>query len=100
LKYNPIVKEEAQEKFNSQVEFLARVSETASINLLREYVKSLNNILENPHSCLKYKHKTNKNLKYKLFYKRQHRIVFETVDNNVYIYDIQDCRQDKNKNLL
>ena len=38
-------------------------------------------------------------LRYRLFRKR-YRIVFEIVGNSVYIYDIQDCRQDSDKNLL
>ena len=38
-------------------------------------------------------------LRYRLFGKR-YRIVFEIVGNSVYIYDIQDCRQDSDKNLM
>jgi hypothetical protein len=38
-------------------------------------------------------------LRYKLFGKR-YRIVLEIVGNAVYVYDIQDCRQDVDKNII
>ena len=100
LKYNPIVKPEVLDKLDSYVDFMANVSESAAIQILREYKKTLNSISENPHSGLNYPHKSHKNLKYKLFYKRRYRVVFEIIENNVYIYDIQDCRQDTDKNLI
>ena len=37
--------------------------------------------------------------RYKLSYKR-YRIVYQIVKNNVFVDDIQDCRQDEDKNIL
>ena len=31
---------------------------------------------------------------------KRYRAVFEIIDNNVYVYDIQDCRQDTDKSLV
>jgi hypothetical protein len=39
-------------------------------------------------------------LRYKLFGGNRYRIVFEVAKSDVYVYDIQDCRQDTDKNLL
>jgi len=32
--------------------------------------------------------------------RQRYRIVFEILDGTVYIYDIQDCRQDVDKSLV
>ena len=61
--------------------------------------ESIDDLSENPRIYPRYESKAEAELRYKLFSKR-YRMVFEIVGNNVYVYDIQDCRQDTDKNLL
>ena len=98
--YNPIVDEKARGKLKSHIRFLKNVNEFAAEKFYVEYKQNLIKLAENPHNSLKYEHKKNQNLKYKLFYKNRFRIVFEIIENNVYILDIQDCRQDSDKNII
>jgi len=100
MQYNIIPHKEAQQKLKSHIRFMKNVSYSVAEKIYNEYKNSLVSLSENPHSGLRYEHKSNKNLKYKLFYKQRYRIVFEIIENNVYIYDIQDCRQDTDKKLL
>jgi len=83
------------------IEFLARVSEIAALALYDSYEEALSLLEETPEICPLYHSDvlTDVELRYRLFGKR-YRIVFEISKNDVYIYDIQDCRQDKDKNLL
>jgi len=100
-KYKIFVDRNADRKLAAHIEFLARVSEQAAVRLYNEYEKALYLLKDNPVSCPPYTPETpiDAKLKYKLFGKR-YRIVFEIIDNTVYIYDIQDCRQDKDKNFV
>ena len=97
--YNVSATPEAKIKFQSHVEFLTKVSKTAAIRLKNTLKTSLEELSENPNMYPHYECEISDNLKYKLFSSR-YRIVFEIVDDNVYIYDIQDCRQDTDKNFL
>jgi len=100
-KYQVFVDPQADRKLAAHIEFLARVSETAAVRLYNAYEESLNLLKESPISCPPYmpQKPIDAKLKYKLFGKR-YRIVFEIIDNAVYIYDIQDCRQDVDKNFV
>jgi len=100
-KYLIFVKPSADQRFADHVAFLARVSERAAVGLYQEYEEALEFLEENPESCPLYMTSmlADATLRYKLFGKR-YRIVFEIVDNAVYAYDIQDCRQDTDKNLI
>ncbi|WP_461257711.1 type II toxin-antitoxin system RelE/ParE family toxin [Treponema sp. R80B11-R83G3] len=100
-KYKVFVDPQADRKLAAHIEFLARVSKTAAVRLYNEYEESLNLLKDNPTSCPPYipQKPIDAKLKFKLFGKR-YRIVFEIIGNAVYAYDIQDCRQDTNKNLV
>ena len=91
----------ADQKLAQHIEFLARVSERAAINLYDEYKKAIEYLESFPENCPTYYSgvPVDVHLRYKLFYKR-YRIVFEIVDDKVYAYDIQDCRQDDDKKLI
>ena len=91
----------ALEKFALHIEFLANVSEQAAINLYAVYEESLSILETFPRACPTYPSKLypKRELRYRIFGKR-YRIVFEIIDNAVYIFDIQDCRQDNDKNLI
>jgi len=99
--YTVVAKPTAIHKLASHVEFLARVSEEAASALLSEYDESIEFLESYPESCPIYEPNMliDADLRYKLFWKR-YRIVYEIIGNTVYIYDIQDCRQDSDKNLI
>jgi len=100
-KYTVLVDPAADQRFAVHVEFLARVSENAAVKLYDDYEEALNFLGGFPKNCPVYTPQMpiDAQLRYKLFGKR-YRIVFEIIDNTVYVYDIQDCRQDYNKNLV
>ena len=85
----------------SHIHFLARVSVPAAERLYDAYEEALGALAENPRGYPRYEShgKIAAQLHFKLFEKR-YRIVFEILDGTVYIYDIQDCRQDVDKSLV
>lgn len=100
-KYDVFVEPSANQRLTVHMEFLSRVSENAAIRLYSEYEETLSFLENSPESCPIYisRISSDTQLRYKLFGKR-YRIVFEIVGDAVYAYDIQDCRQDSNQNLL
>ncbi|MDR0916295.1 MAG: hypothetical protein LBN02_03810 [Oscillospiraceae bacterium] len=100
-RYQVYVDAKADGKLAAHTEFLARVSESAALRLYESYAAALGFIGENAPSCPIYtpQKPTDAELRYWLFGKR-YRIVFEIVGRAAYIYDIQDCRQDTDKNLV
>jgi mRNA-degrading endonuclease RelE of RelBE toxin-antitoxin system len=99
--YQVFVDPIADKKFAAHLEFLARVSENAALRLYDEYEASLLFLRDSPEICPAYlleKHIDAK-LQYHLFGKR-YRIVFEILDDQVFVYDIQDCRQNFDKDLI
>jgi len=87
----------AEWKLAAYLQFLTHVSESAGDKLYQEYADSLAFLAHSPESCPPYS--PNPKYRYKLFGKR-YRIVFEIVGNAVYAEDIQDCREDTDKNLV
>ena len=100
-KHNVFVEPSADRRLAVHIEFLARVSENAAVRLYKDYEESLGFLEYNPQSCPFYTPKmpVEAKLRYKLFGKR-YRIVFEIIGDAVYVYDIQDCRQNTDKNLV
>ncbi|MDR0249449.1 MAG: type II toxin-antitoxin system RelE/ParE family toxin [Oscillospiraceae bacterium] len=92
---------QADRKLAHHIEFLARVSEAAATRLYQAYEDALHFIMDFPEACPAYlpQKPTDARLRYSPFGKR-YRIVFEVVGGEVYVYDIQDCRQDSDKNLV
>lgn len=99
-KFSVSVETQALRKLEMHTEFLARVSEGAARRLYLAYEKAIAFLRETPESCPPYPSETptNMELRYKLFGER-YRLVFTIDGQMVYIYDIQDCRQDSDKNL-
>jgi hypothetical protein len=100
--YDVVVFPNADERMNSHVKFIASVYEPAAVRLKEDYESNLLILSEDPYSFPLYVPlypNFNKQLHFKLFSKR-YRIVYEIIKNVVYIYDIQDCRQDSDKNLI
>jgi len=88
-------------KLAGHVEFLARINENAAISLCDSYEETLVFLKHTPEICPLYKSNISidAELRYKLFGKR-YRIIFEIIDNDVFVYNIQDCRQDDDKSLI
>jgi mRNA-degrading endonuclease RelE of RelBE toxin-antitoxin system len=89
-------------RLDAHVEFLARVSETAADKLRETFYSDIRSIPENPESHPIYTSKTKppiSPLRWKLIEKR-YRIVYGIQDGTVIVFDIQDCRQDTDKNLV
>jgi hypothetical protein len=99
--YRVFVEPSADRRLAAHVEFLARVNENAAVRLYKAYEESLRFLENSPKSCPLYipQEPIETELRYKLFGKR-YRIVFEIVGSTVYAYDIQDCRQGIDKNLI
>jgi len=100
-KYSISVEPSADRRLASHIGFLARVSINAATRLYDEYKEALEFLESNPEFCPVYTPQTpiDAELRYKLFSNR-YRIVFEIIKDFIYIYDIQDCRQDSDKNML
>ena len=99
--YHVLVEPMADRKFAYHIEFLARVNELAAAQLYESYEEAIEYLQSTPESCPPYfpQLPSDSELRCKLFGKR-YRIVFEILGDEVYIYDIQDCRQDEDKNLI
>ena len=91
----------AHDKMLVHVRFLAQVSVSAAERLYAELEKTLDSLKHHPEFCPPYlaKFPTDAELRYKLC-ARRYRIVFEILGKAVYVYDIQDCRQDTDKNIV
>ena len=100
-KFSVSVEKEAILRLASHYEFLARVSKVAVKRLALSYEKALDFLKEAPESCPIYvtEKPIDVKLRYKLFGGR-YRIVFTIDEQMVYVYDIQDCRQDIEKNVV
>jgi mRNA-degrading endonuclease RelE of RelBE toxin-antitoxin system len=89
-------------RLDTHVEFLARVSETAADKLRETFYSNIRSIPEKPESYPIYTPKTTppiSPLRWKLIEKR-YRIVYGIQENTVIVFDVQDCRQDTDKNLV
>ena len=100
-KHRVLVSPAANDRMHDHFLFLAQVSEKAARNLLAQLVKdikSLENMPQrNPYFDRPYLEQGK--YRYMLSYRR-YRIVYQIARDCVFIEDIQDCRQDNDKNLL
>jgi plasmid stabilization system protein ParE len=92
---------QADRKLAHHLEFLARVSETAAARLYQAYESALRFIEDCPDACPAYLPQTPADVRLRCHsFGKRYRIVFEVVGSEVYVYDIQDCRQDSDKSLV
>ncbi|MCL1983084.1 MAG: type II toxin-antitoxin system RelE/ParE family toxin [Clostridiales bacterium] len=89
------------EKMLSHVGFLAKVSVIAAERLYDMLDESIAALENNPKIYPHYipQEPVDAELRFKMC-GRRYRIVFEIIGNSVFVYDIQDCRQDVDKNLV
>jgi len=99
--YNVEVAPAANDRIAEHFEFLARVDENAANKLLNEMLKDIRSLESMPERCPPYNrpYLPVGKYRYKISYKR-YRIVFQVVDDNVFVDDIQDCRQSDDKSIL
>ena len=100
-KYKVFVAPSANDRMAEHFEFLARVSETAANKLLAELVGDIKSLEINPqiNPYLNRPYIEPGKYRYKLSYGR-YRIVYQIINNAVFVDDIQDCRQDDDKSFL
>ena len=99
--YTVSVDANAKDKMVKHTKFLAQVSVPAAQRLRDAYYSALKSLEVNPQRCPHYQSSVfiENELRFLIFSKR-YRIVFEVVDNLVFVYDVQDARQDVDKNLI
>jgi len=99
--YQVLVDPSADRRLAHHAEFISRVSESAAVRLYEAYEEALRFLEYSPKSCPPYfpYAPIDAELRFKLFGKR-YRLVFEIDGTTVYVYDIQDCRQNSDKNLI
>ena len=100
-KYSVSVDIAVKSKMANHTKFLANVSVTAAKRLRDAYYSALKSLETNPERCPPYypNNEIEEELRFLLFSKR-YRVVFEIVGKKVYVYDVQDARQDTDKNLV
>jgi mRNA-degrading endonuclease RelE of RelBE toxin-antitoxin system len=81
--------------------FLAQVSPGGAEKLLEALMRDMKSLETNPYAYPYYNRPQTNSRKYRyvLSYSR-YRIVYQVVNDMVYVDDIQDCRQDDDKNLI
>jgi len=88
-------------RFVGHVIFLARASISGAERLYNKLYKTIYSLDFNPEGYPRYF--TSKSAKTELRYcfcPKYHRIVYDVVGDNVYVHDVQDCRQHPNRSLV
>ena len=100
-KYKVFVSPAANDRMYDHFEFLARVSESAARNLLSKLVKDIKSLefMPQAHAYFDRPYLEQGKYRFKLSHRR-YRIVYQIIKDSVFVEDIQDCRQDDDKNVL
>jgi mRNA-degrading endonuclease RelE of RelBE toxin-antitoxin system len=100
-RYKVLVSPAANDRMYDHFLFLANVSEKAAQSLLAKLVKDIQSLELNPQINPYFDRPYIEQRKYrcKLSYRR-YRIVYQIINDCVFVDDIQDCRQDDDKNIL
>jgi mRNA-degrading endonuclease RelE of RelBE toxin-antitoxin system len=100
-KYRVLVSPASNDRMYEHFLFLAQVSESAARNLLTRLIKDIQSLEYMPQRNPSFDRPflEQGKYRYKLSFRR-YRIVYQIVKDCVFVEDIQDCRQDEDKNLL
>ena len=99
--YTVIVDPAVNDKMYDHFEFLARVSETAVERLLDDLVKDMRSLERLPYRNPVFDRPYLKSGKYRYMVScKRYLIVYQVVDNMVFVDDIQDSRQTDDKSLI
>lgn len=98
--YKVIIAPTANDRMAEHFEFLARISENAAYKLLDSLVSDINSLQKMPFRNPCYNRPFVPTLKYRyMMSSSRYRIIYQIVGDTVFVDDIQDCRQDNDKNL-
>lgn len=91
----------ANDRMRDHFDFLARVSEAAAIQLVDELVSDIRSLERSPFRCPCFERAGIKKGKYRfLISAKRYRVVYQISGDTVFVDDIQDCRQDSDKNSV
>ena len=100
-KYSILVSPAANDRMYDHFLFLSQVSEKAARDLLRRLLKDIQSLeympQRNPYLDRPYLEQ--RKYRYKLSCRR-YRIAYQIINDSVFVEDIQDCRQDDDKDQL
>ena len=100
-KYQVLVSPAANDRMYDHFQFLAQVSEKAARSLLSQMMKDIKSLENMPQRNPYFERPYLEQGKYRYMpSNRRYRIVYQVIRNCVFVEDIQDCRQDNDKNLL
>ena len=99
--YQVIVSSEANDRLYDHFEFLARVNVNAANSLLDRLLIDIRNLRTDPFRFPVYNRPYLPAGKYHyILSNKRYRIVYQINGSQVYVDDIQDCRQDDDKSVL
>ena len=99
--YQIIIASDANDRMYDHFEFLARVSVNAANRLLDGLLEDIRNLRTDPFRYPVYNRPYLPVGKYRyILSNKRYRIVYQIVGNQVFVDDIQDCRQDDDKSSL
>lgn len=99
--YQVIIASDANDRMYDHFEFLARISVNAANSLLEGLLKDIRNLRTDPLRYPVYNRPYLTVGKYHyILSNKRYRIVYQIIDNQVFVDDIQDCRQDDGKSIL
>lgn len=96
MTYRVVIAPTANDRMAEHFEFLARVNKNAAYRLLDEFADALESLKSMPFRNPLYDRPYVPALKYRyLMSHKRYRIIYQVVDDTVFVDDIQDCRQDE-----
>jgi hypothetical protein len=99
--YQVIVASDANDRMYDLFEFLARVSVNAANKPLDGLLKDIQNLRTEPFRYPLFKHPYLQVGKYRyILSNKRYRIVYQIIGNQVFVDDIQNCRQDDDKSII
>ena len=99
--YHVLVDPSANDRMAEHMEFLSRVSENAANRLLEELIADIRSLKKLPYRNPIYERPYLPPGKYRCMISgKRYRIVYQIVDDSVFVDDIQDCRQSDDKSIL
>jgi len=99
--YQVIIDPAANDRMFEHFEFLARVSVSAANRLLEGLLKSIRTLKTSPFRNPPYNRPYLTPGKYRyMISDKKYRIIYQVDGDFVFVDDIQDCRQDEDKNIF
>ena len=99
--YQVIIASDANDRIYDHFEFLARVSVNAANKLLDGLLKDIRKLRTDPFRYPVYNRPYLPTGKYRyILSNKRYRIVYQIIGNQVFVDDIEDCRQDADKSIL